>query len=185
MGLETEWYFDNSVCLFSSKLHEDQRGSFEETYNRDDLSELGLDINFVQDSSSFSRYKDTFRGLHFQSPPFDQCKIIRVTSASILDLVLDLRKQSSTYLEHRFFEINSSNRKQLFIPSGFAHGFLTLEDNSEVFYKLSNFYNPDYEHSLSFLDKDLGIKLPIDKDQLQVSEKDLNGKLLTEIDNLF
>jgi len=185
MSFEVEWFFNNSVCLFSTDLHKDSRGYFTETYNKDDFLSINISDIFVQDSISFSKQKKTFRGLHFQSPPFHQSKIVRVTSGSILDIVLDLRVESKTYLTHEFFNLDSSNSQQLFIPSGFAHGFLTLEDDSEVFYKLSNFYNAQSEITLSCFDDVLGINLPFKQDEMIVSEKDLNGKRLSDLEILF
>ena len=172
--MEIDYYFNNAVLLFKPEKYVDDRGFFSETYNQKELQKLGVKTKFVQDNFSFSRSKNVLRGLHFQNPPHAQAKLIRVLSGSILDIVVDLRKESASYLSHKMFNLSKRNFKQLYIPRGFAHGFLTLSSNTEVFYKTSDFYYPDLEITLSCEDESLNIKLPIKTTDLIISEKDRN-----------
>lgn len=173
--MEVGYYFNNSVLLLKPEKHTDDRGFFSETYNLKELQKLGVKAKFVQDNFSFSRSKNVFRGLHFQSAPHAQAKLIRVLSGSILDIVVDLRKESASYLSHKMFNLSKRNFKQLYIPTGFAHGFLTLSSNTEVLYKTSDFHYPDLEKTLSCDDESLNIKLPVKTTDLIISEKDRNA----------
>jgi len=173
--MEVDYHFNNSVLLFKPKKHYDDRGFFSETYNLKKLRELGVQTKFVQDNFSFSRSKNVFRGLHFQNAPHAQAKLVRVLAGSILDIVVDLRKDSDSYLAHKIFKLSKRNFKQIYIPKGFAHGFLTLSSNTEVFYKTSDFYYPDLEKTLSWDDESLNIKLPVKTNHLIISEKDRNA----------
>ena len=173
--MEVGYYFNNSVLLLKPEKYTDDRGFFSETYNLKELQKLGVKVKFVQDNFSFSRSKNVFRGLHFQVAPHAQAKLIRVLSGSILDVVVDLRKESASYLSHQMFNLSKRNFKQLYIPIGFAHGFLTLSSNTEVFYKTSDFYYPNLEKTLSCEDESLNIKLPVKTSDLIISEKDRNA----------
>jgi|TARA_B100001964_G_scaffold230352_1_gene283731 dTDP-4-dehydrorhamnose 3,5-epimerase len=170
--MQVDYHFNNSVLLFKPEKHFDERGFFAEVYNLKVLEELGVKTKFVQDNYSFSRLKNVFRGLHIQNAPHAQAKLVRVLSGSIMDIVVDLRKESSTYLSHKMFELSKRNFKQIYIPQGFAHGFLTLSPNTEVLYKTSDYYFPSLETSLSWEDRALNIKLPIKKSDLIISERD-------------
>ena len=167
MQTSSKWYFNNSICVFESQRYSDERGFFSEIYNKEYLETIGIKDLFVLDSYSFSSKQYTFRGLHFQKYPYEQAKIVRAIQGSILDIVVDIRKGSDTYLK------------------SFAHGFLTLEDNCELLYKSSNFYNKEHEMSLSCFDEKLDINLPVGKEDITISEKDLNSHLVSEIEQEF
>ena len=150
-----------------------------ESYNYNTFKELGIDNIFVQDNISKSS-KGVLRGLHLQSGGYSQAKLISVLKGSILDIVVDLRKNSETFGKYFSIELNEKNKKMLFIPRSFAHGFLTLEDNTEIFYKCDNFYNPKSEIGIIWNDRDLNInwnfkKYNIDENELIISEKDKNN----------
>ena len=130
------------VILIEPKKHEDNRGFFSETFNKKKIKEFD-NLEFVQDNQSLSLQRNIFRGLHFQIPPFAQDKLVRVIKGSILDFVLDIRKSSKTFGQIESFKLSSENFNQIFIPKGFAHGFLTLEDNTETIYKVTNYYSPE------------------------------------------
>ena len=148
-----------------------------ESYNRQSLEKLGVNVAFVQDNQSFST-KNVLRGLHFQKPPFAQAKLVRVLSGRALDVIVDIRKDSPTYGQHLTVELDAERSNQLFIPAGFAHGFLTLEDDTTFFYKCSDYYNKESEGGLLWNDPDLGINWNVtdpivsDKDLVQPTFKD-------------
>ena len=158
------------LILISPNVFNDNRGYFLESYNNKKLASV-ISNSFVQDNESLSQ-KDVLRGLHFQVPPFAQAKLIRVIQGSILDVAVDLRKKSPTYGAHFKYVLSGENKQQLFVPEGFAHGFLCLENNTILNYKCSAYYNPESERSIMWndpeLDIDWGIKKPIlaKKDQL-------------------
>jgi dTDP-4-dehydrorhamnose 3,5-epimerase len=171
----------DGLILFKPEAYGDKRGVFMETYNKKEFDRrIDAKINFVQDNLSVSK-KGVLRGLHLQKPPFDQGKFIQVLKGSVLDVVIDLRKTSSTYGQHYKIEINDKNRYQLWIPRGFAHGFLAKEENTIFSYKCDNPYSKDHEMSLLWNDKDLGIdwgiKNPLvsQKDMLAESFKNFNS----------
>lgn len=161
------------IILIDTVKHEDHRGYFSETFNQKKNNQF-KNLNFVQDNQSLSLQKYVFRGLHYQSPPFAQDKLIRVLRGAILDIVLDLRRSSKTFGKHASFEISSSKFNQILVPKGFAHGFLTLEENTEVFYKVTDYYSPNHDFGINIFDKELNIKLPIENDKIILSQKDLN-----------
>jgi len=179
--MKIDYHFNNSVLVFKPEKYFDERGYFSETYNLKELNKIGLQTTFVQDNYSFSRSKNVFRGLHFQNSPHAQAKLIRVLSGSILDIVVDLRKESDTYLSHRMFTLSKRNFKQIYIPVGFAHGFLTLSSNTEILYKTSDYYYPDLEKTLSWEDESLNIQLPVKKTDLIISEKDKNAMSIDQL----
>lgn len=153
-------------------IHTDERGYFFESYNhRDFCKAIGREVNFVQDNQSFSK-KGVLRGLHFQKGDHAQAKLISVLSGRIQDVVVDLRKDSPTYKQHLSLELDSSEKKQLFIPRGFAHGFLTLSDNATVMYKCDNYYNKEAEGGIRFDDGELGIEWEMGPEEALVSDKD-------------
>jgi len=171
------------VLILEPKVFGDSRGWFTETYSKKVLEEYGIDINFVQDNHSFSAQKNTLRGLHFQTNPKAQTKLVRCTKGRILDVAVDLRKNSLTYKQWISIELTENNKKQLLIPKGFAHGFLTLTQDVEVQYKVDEYYSPECDRSIRFddqeLDVDWGNKEPI------LSIKDLNALFLCDSDVNF
>jgi dTDP-4-dehydrorhamnose 3,5-epimerase len=144
------------VYLITPKVFEDERGHFFESFNQNVFKENKLDLNFVQDNQSLSQ-KGVLRGLHFQKPPFAQGKLIRVIKGRVIDVAVDIRKNSPTYGKSIALEISEYNKLMFYIPEGFAHGFLTLEDNTIFSYKCTNFFNKESEGSLLWNDVDLNI----------------------------
>ena len=163
------------VRLLSPRKHGDRRGFFSETYNKKAFAALGIYIDFVQDNHSYSADKGTVRGLHFQTPPFAQDKLVRVARGSVFDIAVDLRQGSSSYGRHVSAVLSADAWNQILVPIGFAHGFMTLEPDTEVIYKVSNYYAPDHDKGLLWNDPALGINWPISDDEAVFSEKD--GKL--------
>ncbi len=160
------------LYVFEPKVFEDNRGYFFEAYNQNVYNQQGIDIRFVQDNQSFSA-RGTIRGLHYQLPPHAQTKLVRVLSGSILDVAVDIRKGSPTYGKIFTVELNAANRKQLFIPAGFAHGFSVLSETAEVLYKCDKFYNKESEAGIIYNDQFLSIDWQIEKDAALISEKDM------------
>ena len=150
----------------------DQRGFFSEVYSRRAFAEAGMDIGFVQDNHSSSAARGTVRGLHFQTPPRAQDKLVRVVRGSAYDVAVDLRRGSPTYGRHVGAVLSAGNWNQILVPAGFAHGFMTLESDTEVLYKVSDYYAPDHEHGLLWNDPSLGIRWPIPERAAVVSDKD-------------
>jgi dTDP-4-dehydrorhamnose 3,5-epimerase len=162
------------LLTLEPKIFQDERGYFFESFNVKRFHELtGLDYTFCQDNESLSQ-KNVLRGLHFQSPPFAQGKLVRVVSGSVLDIAVDIRKSSPFYGKYQTIELSASNKRMFFIPPGFAHGFLALEDNTVFSYKCTNYYETSAEKTLKWNDRDLDIKWPINKPL--VSEKDQTGE---------
>ncbi len=161
------------VLILEPRVFSDERGSFCETFNEETFRKhTGTDFVFVQDNQSISK-KHVLRGLHFQNPPNAQGKLVRVVRGAVLDVAVDIRKSSKTYGQHVIVELSESNNRQFWVPPGFAHGFLTLEENTIFSYKCTNLYAPDSEGSLLWNDPDLKIDWGI-QDPL-VSEKDMVG----------
>ena len=159
--------------VIEPKVFSDDRGYFFESFNEERFNEgIGANINFVQDNQSFSEY-GVIRAIHYQLGDHAQAKLVRVLSGIVLDVAVDLRKGSSTYGQHVAIELSSDNRKQLFIPRGFGHGFSVLTDSAEFFYKCDNFYNKASEGGIIYNDLDLGIDWNIETDKIVVSDKDL------------
>ncbi len=148
--------FIEGLLVIKPKVFEDQRGYFFESYNEKLLQQAGLDTNFVQDNQSLSQ-KNVLRGLHFQAPPFAQGKLVRVIKGAVLDVVVDIRKKSATYGKHFSLELNEQNKTMLWVPQGFAHGFVTLSDETIFYYKCNNFYHKESEGCVMWNDADLGI----------------------------
>jgi dTDP-4-dehydrorhamnose 3,5-epimerase len=168
------------VLVLEPTVHRDERGWFMESYVKGSMKSLGVDANFVQDNHSFSLHRGTLRGLHFQNEPMAQSKLVRCTRGSILDVIVDIRKDSSTFRKWISLELTSTNMKQVFIPRGFAHGYLTLEENTEVQYKVDNYYSKDNDRSIRYDDPDLGIAWTAERPLL--SEKDARAPFLKDSD---
>ena len=161
----------------------DERGFFLESYSRKEFAKAGIDVDFLQDNHSMSAKRGVLRGLHFQKPPHTQEKLVRVVRGAVLDVIVDLRRKSPTFGKWESFKLSAKNFRMLFVPKGFAHGFCTLEDNTEFLYKASDFYAPKSEGGIAWNDADLGIDWPL-KD-LIINERDKNFPLLKELDNPF
>ncbi len=157
------------LVVIKPTVFEDERGHFFEYYQKELFAQNGIEDDFVQDNQSLSQ-KGVLRGLHFQAPPYAQAKLIRVIKGAVLDVAVDIRKNSPTYGKHFSIELNERNKKQLYIPVGFAHGFFTLEDNTLFSYKCSNYYHITSEGALLWNDKDLSINWNVAQPVL--SEKD-------------
>jgi dTDP-4-dehydrorhamnose 3,5-epimerase len=168
--IETEL---NGLFVLKPKVFEDERGYFYESYNQNLFKLAGINFDFVQDNQSLSQ-KGVLRGLHFQNPPHAQGKLVRVITGSVYDVAVDIRKDSKTYGKWFGLELTEKNKWMMFVPPGFAHGFLTLENNTIFSYKCTNFYNKASEDCLLWNDKDLNIDWNFDKPLL--SAKDLEGK---------
>lgn len=166
------------VYIIEPKVFGDHRGWFMETYAKAKLAEAGINNDFVQDNQSFSAQKGTLRGLHYQLNPKSQAKIVRCTKGSILDVAVDIRKGSPMYKKWVAVELSAENRKQLFVPRGFAHGFVTLTDDVEVQYKADNYYAPDCDGNIRYDDPDIGVNWGAG--EFILSEKDQNAPLLKE-----
>ena len=164
--------FLKGCFILEPKVFGDKRGNFFEIFNQKEFEkETGLKINFVQDNQSFSQ-KGVLRGLHMQKGIHAQTKLVRVVKGKVLDVVVDVRKNSSTFGKHFSIELSGENNKQLFVPRGFLHGFVTLENNTIFSYKCDNYYNKDAEDGVIFNDKDLGIDWNLKEKEIVVSEKD-------------
>ena len=163
----------------------DSRGWFSETWNRKVLAEAGLDLDFVQDNQSLSGPAGTVRGLHFQSPPFAQDKLLRVLRGAILDVAVDLRGGSPTFGRHVTVRLDAAEGAQILVPKGFAHGFVTLEPDTEVLYKVTNYYAPQHDHGLLWNDPDLGIAWPVTEAEAHLSDKDRRQPRLRDIQTPF
>lgn len=172
----------NDLFIVQPKFFEDSRGYFYESYNKNEFKKAGIDLEFLQDNQSLSQ-KGVLRGLHFQNPPFAQGKLVRVIKGAVLDVVVDIRKKSPTYGHYFSHELTESNKTMLWIPSGFAHGFLTLEDDTIFFYKCSQVYNKTAEDSLLWNDPILNISWPIVSPVL--SEKDKVAQMFKDFVSLF
>ena len=172
------------LVIFEPAVFEDSRGYFFESYNQDVFSQFGIKSEFVQDNQSSSEY-GVIRGLHFQGPPHAQSKLIRVLSGRILDVGVDMRRGSATYGKVFSIELSGENKKQLYLPKGFAHGFSVLSDKAEVLYKCDAFYNKQSEQGILFNDPDLAIDWQIATDKRKVSEKDLTNKRFADLKSDF
>ena len=172
----------DDLLLIQPDVYPDERGYFFESFQKENFRKLGIDVDFVQDNESMSA-KNVLRGLHFQVPPFAQGKLVRVVMGSALDVAVDLRKNSQTYGKWESVVLSEKNKLMLWIPEGFAHGFLTLEDNTVFQYKCTNYYNRVSERGIIWNDPDLNIDWGAD--QPLVSEKDLKGLLLKEFVSPF
>lgn len=171
------------LIVIEPNVFGDSRGWFSESYNYEVFKQNNLIINFIQDNHSYSSNKGVLRGLHFQNNPCAQTKLVRCTNGRIWDVAVDLRKSSETYLEWFGVELTDENHKMLLIPQGFAHGFITLEDDCEVQYKVDNFYNKSLDRSIRYNDPHINIKWP--KFKIILSDKDRIAPLLEDSDVNF
>lgn len=174
-----------AVKLIVPKRFGDNRGFFSETYNARTLADAGITDAFVQDNHSLSAEVGTIRGLHFQKPPYAQGKLVRVVRGSILDVAVDLRTGSPTYGQHVSAELSAENWAQLFVPVGFAHAFCTLEPNTEVIYKVTDYYAPEADAGVLWSDPDLAINWPVSPDKAVLSEKDQKLPRLKDLGRVF
>ena len=168
----------SDVIIIEPDVFSDERGYFFESFKQNELNEfLGYDVKFCQDNESKSSY-GVLRGLHYQEPPFAQAKLVRVIQGSVLDVAVDIRKESPTFGKHISIELNDQNKKQLFIPKGFAHGFVVLSETAVFAYKVDNYFNKESDRGIAFDDPGLGIDWKICDKDLQISFKDKNHKRL-------
>ena len=167
------------------KRFSDERGFFSEVWREDQMAEAGMDARFVQDNHSFSTARGVLRGLHFQQPPAAQAKLVRVSRGAIFDVAVDIRRGSPTFGKWAGLVISAAEWNQLFVPSGFAHGFVTLEEDSEVLYKVSAPYSPEHERAVRFDDPAIGIEWPVAAGELILSDKDRSAPLLAQVDSGF
>lgn len=174
----------SEVKLIIPRRFGDHRGFFAETYNKKVFGELGIDIEFVQDNHSLSAQAGTIRGLHFQVPPAAQAKLVRCGRGAIFDVAVDIRKGSPTFGKWTGHELSTENGAQLFIPAGFAHGFVTLHADSEIIYKCSQFYSPHHEGAIRWNDPDIAIDWPLVGDAI-LSQRDGEAPLLGNFDSPF
>lgn len=173
------------VIIIEPKVHGDDRGYFVETFRQDKLEEfLGFKINFCQDNESKSS-RGVLRGLHYQLAPFAQTKLVRVIQGRVLDVAVDIRKNSATFGQYVAVELSAENKKQLLIPRGFAHGFVVLEDDTIFAYKVDNYYSPECDRGIAFDDEDLKIDWILKKEELKLSDKDTKQRKLNETNDLF
>ena len=174
----------SDLIIIEPKIFLDKRGYFFESFKLNEFQKNIQSINFIQDNESKSS-KGVLRGLHFQKPPFDQAKLVKCTSGEILDVAVDLRKGSKTYGQHLSVKLSSINKKQLFIPRGFAHGFIVLSNSAIITYKVDNKYSPIHDSGIIWNDKNLNIEWGIDESEIVVSKKDSNLTTLKEFKSPF
>ncbi|MDC9727942.1 MAG: dTDP-4-dehydrorhamnose 3,5-epimerase [Methyloprofundus sp.] len=173
------------VILIKPKVHGDERGYFVETFRQDKFEEaLGYQVNFVQDNESKSS-RGVLRGLHYQLAPHAQSKLVRVIAGSVLDVAVDIRVGSPTYGQHVAVELSADNKQQLFVPRGFAHGFVVLSETAIFAYKVDNYYSPECDRGLAFDDANLAIDWQLPAASLQLSEKDTKQPAFSELGSDF
>lgn len=173
------------VKLIRPKRFGDHRGFFSETYNKKALESYGIFLDFVQDNHSYSAAAGTVRGFHYQLPPRAQHKLVRVTRGSVLDVALDMRRRSPTFGRWVSAVVSAAEWNQILVPAGFAHAFVTLEPDTEVIYKVTDYWSPEHERGVLWCDPDLGIKWGISPEEAVVSEKDLKWPPLKAQRDLF
>ena len=172
------------ISLIIPQRFGDQRGFFAELYSHQKYLEMGVNVEFVQDNHSLSRDVGTLRGLHFQAPPHAQGKLVRCGRGALFDVAVDIRRGSSTYCHWVGYVLSAENGHQVYVPVGFAHGFVTLEPDSEIVYKCSDYYAPETEGALQWDDPDIGIEWPL-KGNPTLSEKDALAPLLKDFESPF
>ena len=175
----------NVPRIIVPKRHVDDRGWFSEIFHEKRLHELGITCRFVQDNQSSSKRAGTLRGLHFQLPPAAQAKLVSVVRGRILDVAVDIRRGSPTFGKHVSIELSAESGRQLYIPVGFAHGFLTLEDDVVVMYKVSDYYAPAHDSGICWNDPDIAIPWPFKDADIIISDKDRRLPLLKEFASPF
>ncbi|MBK6523553.1 MAG: dTDP-4-dehydrorhamnose 3,5-epimerase [Bacteroidia bacterium] len=181
--MEVTETFIKGLFVIKPRVFEDARGYFFESYNNAAFEKAGLNLNFVQDNQSLSQ-KGVLRGLHFQNPPFAQGKLVRVITGSVYDVAVDIRKGSPTYGKHFGLELTKANKWMMYIPPGFAHGFLTLEDDTVFSYKCTNYYNKASEDCVLWNDPEIGINWDLKTEPL-LSDKDKEGKKIKDLISQF
>lgn len=174
----------DGVVIIEPQVFEDSRGYFYESFNEKEFKEKVADIDFVQDNESMSVF-GVMRGLHFQNPPYTQSKLVRCVKGAVLDVAVDIRKESPTYGKHVAVMLTRENKKQLFIPKGFAHGFIVLSKVAVFQYKCDNFYNKESDNGISILDESLGIDWMLDINKTILSDKDLRYPKLQDFNSPF
>ena len=172
------------VCIIEPDVHGDARGYFMETYSTRNFAAIGIDTVFVQDNQSFSSQKGILRGIHFQNNPMAQAKLVRVTRGAVLDVAVDLRKGSPTYMQWAAVELSAENKRMLYIPRGFGHGFKTLTDDVEFCYKVDNLYSKECDRGIRFNDPTIGVDWGEVNESL-LSAKDTTSPLLADSDCNF
>lgn len=173
----------DDLYVIVPQVYNDNRGWFYESYNRQSFMDNGINIEFIQDNHSLSISKYTMRGIHFQNNPYAQSKLVRCIVGRILDIAVDLRRGSPTYCKWIAVELSAENKKQLFIPKGFGHAFITLEENTQVCYKVDAPWSKEHERTISYLDPDINIKWP--EGEKVLSDKDANAPFLNDCDINF
>jgi dTDP-4-dehydrorhamnose 3,5-epimerase len=175
----------DGVLEIRTPRYEDSRGFFSEVWNASIWRDAGIDLGFVQDNHSLSVERGVLRGLHFQCPPFAQDKLVRVTRGRIFDVAVDIRRGSATFGRWAGTEVSAAAWNQLLVPKGFAHGFLTLEENCEVQYKVTAPYSREHDRAIRFDDPTIGIDWPIEAEALRLSDKDRQAPFLADIETGF
>ena len=177
--------FITDVILIEPTVHGDDRGYFVEAFRQDLFDQaVGYKVNFIQDNESTST-KGVLRGLHYQLPPHAQAKLVRVIEGSVLDVAVDIREYSPTFSQHVTVELTGKNKHQLFVPHGFAHGFVVLSDSATFAYKVDNYYVPELERGIAFNDSKLNIDWKLAEDELQLSDRDKTNPDLSDVLELF
>lgn len=171
------------VYIIEPEVFEDDRGWFSETYNKNKYKDVGIDVDFVQDNHSFSAEKGTLRGIHFQLGEMAQTKLVRCTRGKVFDIAVDLRRESDFFGKWFGVELSAENKRQLFIPRGFGHGFLTLTEECEFVYKVDNYYSSEHDRSILWCDPEINVDWPIMNPEL--SNKDKLAQSLKDIGELF
>ena len=174
----------SDVYIIEPSVFGDNRGYFLESFNQEKFEENVFPIKFFQDNESKSS-KGVLRGLHFQKPPFNQAKLVRCIEGRVMDVAVDIRKGSPTYGQHVAVELTGENKRQLFVPRGFAHGFSVLSDTAVFAYKVDNIYAPESDSGIRYDDKDLNIDWGLNKEEVQLSVKDKNLSFFKDLDSLF
>ena len=170
----------NNLTILKPTIHYDKRGYFMESFQKQFIDENFSDFNFVQENECCSSF-GVLRGLHFQKPPYSQAKIIRVIEGEILDVAVDLRHKSKTYGKHESIILSGENKKQFFIPRGFAHGFITLSKKATIIYKVDNCYSAKHDSGIIYNDSSLQIDWMLNKNEFNISDRDLKLKSLSEL----
>ena len=175
----------SDVKVITPSVFRDERGFFSETYSRRALAQAGIEVDFVQDNHSLSRTRGVLRSLHFQTEPFAQGKLVRVLRGAIFDVAVDIRRASPTFGQHVSCVLSAENWSQMWVPAGFAHGFCTLQPDTEVLYKVTAFYAPQCDKGIAFDDPDIGIAWPKPQSDLVLSDKDRRHPRLRELPTEF
>jgi dTDP-4-dehydrorhamnose 3,5-epimerase len=172
------------VYIIEPSVFGDYRGYFLESFNLGEFKKNVCPINFVQDNESKS-FRGVLRGLHFQKPPFNQAKLVRCIEGSVMDVAVDIRKGSPTYGKHISIELSGKNKRQLFVPRGFAHGFVVLSESATFAYKVDNSYAPEYDSGIKYNDSDLNINWGLTENEVQLSVKDKNLPAFKDLNSPF